>query len=1161
MLKTTAGQLFINEQLPPDLRDYSRVLDKKGAQKLLQLVSEKYPEKYKEIAKGLFDVGHFTAYYSGGQSFGLHHLRTADSAKKVKAELEGLIQQIMLDPKLSEKEKEEKLLVETYKRQGQLQEDVYNESLAKGNPLADQVKSGSRGNQVNLKTLIGADGLYQDHHDNLIPIPVLNSYSAGLSPVEYWAGTFGARKGVADVKFATQDAGFFSKQLNQLTHRLLVTANDSDDPDHLHNRGLPVDVDDPDNEGGLLAADYGPYKRNTIITPKIMSDLKEKGLKRILARSPVVSGSPEGGVYANDVGIRERGGLAPLGDNVGIAASQALCLVEGTEVRMADGSIKLIEKIEPGETVFGCSIDGIIKPVKVIARYDNGIKPIYETTFKTWDDQLIKLQATLEHKILCVELDHIRQNKLDAELKIASINPSRFLYARRATGDYAAFLSQEYIGELPTYDLEVEHSDHLFLLENFLVVSNSEPLSQAQLCVAGGTLVRMADWSVKPIEKIQVGEFVIGSDRDGNTFPVQVINTYDNGEKECVRTIFNVASSNETVELISTKDHKLLATARYWDKGYITDILPVNKKCIRYSAEMTKSVTYSGGTPEPYALLLGLLLGDGCYTTSVHGVHLSCFDPTLIEEIQPYLNSLGLKSKLLAGQKGYHRISQIKDTIRQDPETGRTLPGDRNPVLVKLKSLQMYGKYAHDKQIPEEVWSWDQESVKQLIAGLFVTDGSLFITAANKPRNALYIGYGSTSLPMIQQLKELLRVRFAIHAGKINATNSGRKRTLYSFVIARKTQVMRFLNTISLYGIKRQLAENHLNTFKLANNVDGSFYHRKLQIPIGRLPTYDIEVDHPDHLYTLGIGLIQKNSSKHSGGIAGAAKGVSGFKYVNQLVQVPKHFKGGAAHSQVDGTVEDISEAPAGGHYVTINGQRHYVGAGFDLKVQPKDTVEAGDVISEGIPNPAEVVKHKGIGEGRRYFMNAFREAYKDAGIGAHRRNIEVLTRGLINHVRMHDEYKDYVPDDVVQYNFLEHQWTPREGAEELELNRAHGKYLEKPVLHYTIGTKIRPSVTKELKEFGINKILVHNEEPPFHPEMIRGMANLAHDPDWMTRMLGSNLQKSLLDAVHRGAVSDEHGTSYVPSLARAVEFGRRGLVRDWHDASTKFKTTGKVIP
>jgi hypothetical protein len=310
---------------------------------------------------------------------------------------------------------------------------------------------------------------------------------------------------------------------------------------------------------------------------------------------------------------------------------------------------------------------------------------------------------------------------------------------------------------------------------------------------------------------------------------------------------------------------------------------------------------------------------------------------------------------------------------------------------------------------------------------------------------------------------------------------------------------------------------------------------------VGPRPTYDIEVDHPDHLFVLANGLVVSNSSRHSGGVAGAAKGVSGFALVNQLTQVPEVFKGGAAHAKADGTVTEIAKAPQGGHFVTIAGEKHYVGAGYGLKVKKGDTVEAGDVISEGIPNPAEIVRHKGIGEGRRYFTQAYRDAYKDAGIAAHRRNIELVARGLINHVRVNQELDGYVPDDVVNYHWLEHNYQPRPGHTILSPGRAANMYLERPALHYSIGTKLRPSVIAQLDKYKVKNIVAHAEPPPFEPEMIRGMANLSHDPDWMTQFLGAYTKKNLLSSAHRGAVSDAAGTSYVPALAESRDFGRLG--------------------
>lgn len=618
MLRTTVGQLLVNRTLPKDLQDHSRVLDKKSIAALLRQVAEKHPEKYREVAKKLSDVGRDAAYTSGGHSFGIRDLVAPPSAVAARLRIAQGLKRIHANPKWDEKRKNEEIVKLVGREQETLEESIFEESKAEGNPLAAQIASGARGNKMNLKSLRGGDLLYVDNRSNVIPVPVTKSYSEGLTPVQYFAGGYGARKGITDLKFATQDAGFFSKQLNQATHRLLVTALDDPDDDGSTLRGYPSETTDKDNVGALLAQPVGEYPRNTIITPKILRDLEDQGIEDILVRSPLTGSTPEGGVYARDVGVREKGKLAPIGDYVGMAAAQAL----------------------------------------------------------------------------------------------------------------------------------------------------SEPLTQAQI------------------------------------------------------------------------------------------------------------------------------------------------------------------------------------------------------------------------------------------------------------------------------------------------------------------------------------------------------------------------------------------SSKHTGGVAGAGNSISGFKYINQLVQVPKTFKGGAAHAQLDGRVDSVAEAPQGGHFVTISGQKHYVGTGYDVKVKRGDVIEGGDVISAGIPNPAEIVKHKGIGEGRRYFVGAFQKALKDSNISAERRNIELLTRGLINHVRLTDEVGDWVPDDVLPYNMFERNWTPREGATLMEPSRAVGKYLERPVLHYSIGTQLRPSMLDKFKRFGVANVEVHNDPPPFKSEMIRGLENVTHDPDWMTKMLGSYQQKSLLRSTHRGLSSDPSGTSYVPALAQRTEFGRSGLTQ-----------------
>lgn len=278
--------------------------------------------------------------------------------------------------------------------------------------------------------------------------------------------------------------------------------------------------------------------------------------------------------------------------------------------------------------------------------------------------------------------------------------------------------------------------------------------------------------------------------------------------------------------------------------------------------------------------------------------------------------------------------------------------------------------------------------------------------------------------------------------------------------------------------------------------------------------------------------------SKHSGGVAGTDdKNVSGFEELNQFIQVPSTFKGAATLSEIDGTVLGVKEAPAGGQFVFVNDKRFYVPRGRDVIVKKGDSVTAGDMLSDGTPNPAELVKYKGVGEGRRYFIDKYRELLKKNGAAVHRRNIEAVARGFINRVKMDspDGYNGYMIDDVVPYDELAVGYEPRAGSKLLGPNQAKNMYLEQPVLHYTIGTRITPQVIKDLNSNKISNIVVNEQQPVFSPFVVRARSIMETDPDWMTRMAGENLKRSTLEAARMGAKSTTEGTSYFPAAANPV--------------------------
>lgn len=290
----------------------------------------------------------------------------------------------------------------------------------------------------------------------------------------------------------------------------------------------------------------------------------------------------------------------------------------------------------------------------------------------------------------------------------------------------------------------------------------------------------------------------------------------------------------------------------------------------------------------------------------------------------------------------------------------------------------------------------------------------------------------------------------------------------------------------------------------------------------------------------LGERISQSSvGKKHQGTVKGGVGSIS--KAVDMVLNTPKNFVGGAAHATLDGRVTRVEDAPAGGSYVYVNNVAHYVAPGRGILKKIGDTVEAGDVLSEGLPNPELITKYKGIGEGRRYFARQLLDIFRSGGLAVHRRNTELIARALINYVRFDRNFKEYTEGDIVKYDQLEHSWVPREGSVALDVSQARGMYLERPVLHYTIGTRITQSVIEKLRKYNISKIIVNKEPPPFSLEMISAKDVILFDQDWMTRLFGAYQKRTLLEAAAYGGVSEKYKTtSFVPSLAEAVYFGKR---------------------
>jgi DNA-directed RNA polymerase subunit beta' len=283
------------------------------------------------------------------------------------------------------------------------------------------------------------------------------------------------------------------------------------------------------------------------------------------------------------------------------------------------------------------------------------------------------------------------------------------------------------------------------------------------------------------------------------------------------------------------------------------------------------------------------------------------------------------------------------------------------------------------------------------------------------------------------------------------------------------------------------------------------------------------------------FALDAKHGVRTAKGDRARLQGVSGFR---QIIESPKQFMNKATLADVDGKVTRVEKAPQGGTYVNIDQTQHFVAPNFGVVVKRGDTVERGDRLSEGIPKPDEVVRHKGLGAGRLYLVNSLRDLYSSQGKDLDQRHFEILAKNELNHVRILDDPgNQFIKGDVVSYNKL--RATLANSAKEIPVNTSLGETLGKPYFHFSAGQRITPSVLHYLKKEKVKTVAIASRAPEVEFLMKPASRAPLLNPDWMARLAHRNLKATVQEAAHFGDVSNLHGTHPVPAYAYGVDFGR----------------------
>ncbi len=230
LIKTTVGRIIFNEILPKDLRDYSKAFGKKGIKDLVYEAFQRYGiDRTADLLDDLKDLGFAYATLSGltisitDVSISPKKEEIIERAKEKVEEIERLYAEGYLSEQARYNE-----IIKIWQDATETVQKVTYDTLAEDpfNPLFMMVNSGARGNIDQVKQLSGMRGLMADPSGRTIEVPITSNFREGLSEIEFFISTHGARKGSADTALRTSSAGYLTRRLVDVAQSITVTTPD-----------------------------------------------------------------------------------------------------------------------------------------------------------------------------------------------------------------------------------------------------------------------------------------------------------------------------------------------------------------------------------------------------------------------------------------------------------------------------------------------------------------------------------------------------------------------------------------------------------------------------------------------------------------------------------------------------------------------------------------------------------------------------------------------------------------------------------------------------------------------------------------------------------------------------------------------------------------------
>ncbi|MDF1695604.1 MAG: DNA-directed RNA polymerase subunit beta' [Saprospiraceae bacterium] len=422
LIDTTVGRVLFNEAVPESVPYINDLLTKKNLKKVISgIITRTDFSVTAEFLDKIKDMGFYWSF-KGGLSFNLGDLINPTVKEQTLIKAQDEVDEVWENYNMgliTGNERYNKIIATWTTADSAITDNLMKELAEhKGgfNSVYMMLDSGARGSKQQIKQLCGLRGLMAkprksgDTGGAIIENPILSNFLEGLSVLEYFISTHGARKGLADTALKTADAGYLTRRLVDVSQDVIIMEEDCDTLRGIDTMALKESENVIETLGARIEGRYtlhnvlNPVDDSIIleageyISPEIAQAIEDAGVESVTIRS-VLTCETKSGVCRKCYGKNLASGrIAEIGDAVGIIAAQSIG-EPGTQLTLRTFHVGGIASVSKQESDLKSKFDGVLEfdNIKTVKDKDTKKDVVVSRSgeIKVKDEETGKLFSTL----------------------------------------------------------------------------------------------------------------------------------------------------------------------------------------------------------------------------------------------------------------------------------------------------------------------------------------------------------------------------------------------------------------------------------------------------------------------------------------------------------------------------------------------------------------------------------------------------------------------------------------------------------------------------------------------------------------------------------------------------------------------------------------------